>query len=352
MINTGIIGSGIYLPERKVENAELETMLDLESGFVESRTGIKERRWSNDQETVEYMAVQAALNAVKDAGIDCIDKLVIARDLIATRRAYSIGLPVMQELQKTGIDVSDCASIDICNYCPGFVHGLNIAQLMVRSEQSKNALVIASTDYTDMINTDKDFNKQFPESFDPSKQGILQYSLKEKGRFQPPALNAFLWGCGAGAVVVGKTEEDKIKGFKTKGSQRLKFDSYGIGDSVNKKSFGSLDGKAIYRYAQTEIPRFVDKFFEELHLTSNDINYFIPHQPNPRILNDLSERIKIPRDKMLVSCDKLGNMIAASVPITYHLARKEGKIKSGDTIFFCSFGDSYLTASGLIFQEK
>lgn len=351
MTNVGIKGSGIYLPERRVGNAELEGMLGLESGFIEPRTGIKERRWSNEQESVEYMASQAALNAAKDAGIIKVDQLVIARDLITTRRAYSIGLPIMQELEKNGIDVSDCTSVDICNYCPGFVHGANIAQLMVRSGQAENVLVVASTNYRDMINADKEFNRQFGESFDSTRPLVSQYSLGSNGQFQPPALNAFLWGCGAGAVVIGETEEDSIRGFRARASKKLKFDSYGIGEVINGKSFGSLDGKAIYRYAQTEVPRFMDDFLKSIELTQQDIDILIPHQPNPRILNDLSKRLEIPEEKILISCDYLGNMIAASVPITYHLGRKDGKIKSGDNVLLCSFGDSYLTTSALAFKE-
>ena len=351
MENTSITGSGIYLPERKVGNGELEEKLGLEEGFIESRTGIKERRYSNEEETIGFIASRASLNAVKDAGIDKVSRLVIARDLIATRRAYSIGLEVMQALEKEGIDVSDCTSLDICNYCPGFVHGLNVGNLMVSSGQTKNALVVASTDYTDMISTDREFNKQFTETFDPDNAVVSQYSLRE-GRFQSPALNAFLWGCGAGAVVVGESDRNRVKGFRARSSKRLKFDSYGIGEAKNGKSFGSLDGITIYRYAQREVPVFIDEFLGELDLAKDGISVLIPHQPNPRILEDLSKRLEIPQEKILVSCDYLGNMIAASVPITYHLARKDSRINSGDTVMMCSFGDSYLTSSGMVFEEK
>ena len=350
MENTSIIGSGIYLPERKVGNKELEEKLGLEEGFIESRTGIRERRYSNEEETVGFMASRASLNAVRDAEINKVDRLVIARDLMATRRAYSIGLQIMQHLEKNGIDVSDCTSLDICNYCPGFIHGLNIANLMVNSGQTQNALVVASTNYIDMVNIDGKFNSQFPETFDPNSSVVSQYSLRE-GRFQAPRLNAFLWGCGAGAVVVGESDKNRIRGFRTRSSRRLKLDSYGIGEAKNGKSFASLDGIAIYRYAQREVPVFVNEFLEELDLTKEDISVLIPHQPNPRILEDLSKRLQFPRERILVSCDYLGNVIAASIPITYHLERGN-KIKSGDTIMMCSFGDSYLTSSSIVFEES
>src|SRR3989338_9172678 len=348
MTNVGIKGSGIYLPEKKVGNEELERLLGFEKGTIESKTGIKERRWSNKQETVEYMASQAALQAVKDANVENIERIIIARDVIATRRAYSIGLPIMQALENKGIKVTNCTSLDICNYCPGFVHGLNIAHLMVQARQAENALIIASTNYTDLINTESDFNKQFSNSFNSSNASVLQYSLHRKGQYQAPALNAFLWGCGAGAMVVGKTQVNKILGFETKSSRNLKCDAYGVGEANDGKLFASLDGKGIYKYAMTEVPQFIERFLERLHLRQRDIDVLIPHQPNPRILENLAARLEISREKMLVSCDTLGNMIAASTPITYHLGKESEKIKDRNTILFCSFGDSYLTTSGII----
>ena len=180
MENTSITGSGIYLPERKVGNGELEEKLGLEEGFIESRTGIKERRYSNEEETIGFMASRASLNAVKDAGIDKVSRLVIARDLIATRRAYSIGLEVMQALEKEGIDVSDCTSLDICNYCPGFVHGLNVGNLMVSSGQTKNALVVASTDYTDMISGFDDLLYQIAKRLGYPTRRINNFTKRQK----------------------------------------------------------------------------------------------------------------------------------------------------------------------------
>lgn len=353
MANASILGSGAYLPDRIVPNEELEKILGLPRDFIEPRTGIKERRWSNDEETVDYMAIKASINAVKDAKVNAIDRLIISRDAILTRRAHSIGLPIIEGLKKEGINVENCFSIDLANYCPGFLHGLNIAQLMVRANQAENILVIGSTNYRDMIETNSGFNEQFKEGFDPDNECVSQYSLNySKGGFQAPALNAFLWGCGAGAVVVGESDKDRMYGYNARGSSQLLYDTYGIGESECGQSFGSLDGKAIYRFAMKEVPQFIEDFVHENFLDLDDIDILVPHQPNPRMLKDLSKRISIPERKMIVSCDLLGNMIGASVPITYHQARKTGRIKSGDTVLMCSFGDSYLTVSGMLFEEK
>jgi len=353
MGNAAILGSGVYLPERRVTNTELEEVLRLPNGFIESRTGIKERRWTDDKETVEYMATQASIMAVRDAGIDSIDSIVISRDAILTRRARSIGLPIIKGLSGEGIYVEHCFSMDFANYCPGFVHGLNIAQLMIRAGQARNILVVGSTNYRDMIETDPEFNNQFSEGFDSSNDHVFQYSLGlPEGQFQAPALNAFLWGCGAGAVIVGEVDENRFIGFNARGSRIIQYDTYGMGDSKNGQSFGSLDGRAIYRFAMREVPQFIEDFVSENGVGLDELNILIPHQPNPRMLEDLAKRMGISQEKMLVSCDLLGNMIGASVPITYHKGKEEGKIRSGDTVLMCSFGDSYLTVSGLLFEEK
>lgn len=337
MSEVAILGSGIYLPNHTVKSSDLERMLGLEKNFIESRTGIKERRWAADHETAEYMAAEAAFEAVKDAGIDRVDRILVSRDIILTRRAYSIGLPVIEKLAKERVDVKDCFSMDLVNYCPGLVHAIHLAELMVKNNEVQNVLVIASTRYNDIIDTTS-----------TSKQ--LQFSLNKQ--FQEPKYNAFLWGCGAGALVVGNSEKKGILGFDARGSRNIRHNSYGIGENESGKGFASLDGRAIYKYAITEVPEFIRDFLKKYELKPTDIDIFIPHQPNPRILEDLSNKIEIPRDRMLVSCDTFGNMIGASVPITYHFGKKSGKIKQGDKVFFCSFGDSYLTTSGLLLEEK
>ncbi len=351
MTSAAILGSGIYLPKRVAKNAELEDLLNLEAGFIESRTGIQERRWSQAYETVEYMAAKASLQAVRNAKINSIDAIIIARDAIITKRAYSIALPIIENLHKAGMNTNKCFAIDVANYCPGFIYATNIAQLLVKAEQAKNVLVVASTNYRDLIITDKEFNSQFQGRFDTKNEKVRHFSVSQ-GEFQSPHMNAFLWGCGAGAIIIGASEEKGIYGFEAYGSEKIRQNSYGVGENDQGHAFAALDGQAIYKYAITEVPPFIQKFLEKYDISPLEIQAFIPHQPNPRILKKLSERIPIPKDRILVSCDTLGNMIGSSIPITYHLARNNRKINSGDTVFMCSFGDSYLTSAGLLFQEQ
>jgi len=350
MHNVAILGSGIYLPQREISNENLERSLGLEPGSIEAKTGIRTRRWATTNETVEYMAAQAALEACQDANITQIKHIMMVRDVILTRRAYSIALPVIDKLAAAGIEVQDAFSIDICNYCPGMIHGINMASLMVSQGQAENVLVIASTNYVDMIELDPEFNQNFGESF-VRNDGVQQFSV-ESDRFQAPRLNAFLWGSGAGALVVGRSSCQGILGYLGMGSQQFRREAYGIGESARGSGFAALDGKAIYRFAVTEVAEFLKRFCGQCGLPLSEVDFLIPHQPNPRILRELTQRLNMPAEKVLISCDYLGNMIGASVPVTYHLARGNGTISKGHKVILCSFGDSYLVAAALLIEEQ
>jgi len=350
MKNAGIIGSGIYLPGKIIENSRLEKILGLDDGFIKSRTGMTARRWSNERETIEFMASEATVEAVKDAGIKRVDVLIIPRDAILTNRAHSISLPVIRRLREEGINADGCFSIDLVNYCPGFIHSLHIAELMVKNDEAENIVVVASANYTDLINVDPGFNESFGLNF-RKNHNVSSYSLNG-GEFQAPKYNAFLWGCGAGAIVVGKSKSNMIHGYWSRGSEKIKRDAYGIGESATGNGFISLDGRAIYRFAVSEVPVFIREFLNKFKFRLADVDIIVPHQPNPRIIKALTKRLGIEKEKVIISCTELGNMMNAAIPVAYHLERRSGKIKPGNKVLFCSFGDSYLTASALLFEER
>jgi len=350
--HAAILGSGIHLPGTVVRNDVLESMLGLEEGFIEKTTGIRERRWPEDRETVEYMAAEAAASAVVNAEIESIEAVVVARDLIATRRAHSIGLPVLEKIGTYGINTQGAFSIDLTNYCSGFVHGVNIARALVESHQAKNVVVVASTKYDDVVSDKLARSEGDAEKLDPNSDEIFRYSLGQRGIFQPSKLNAFLWGSGAGAVVVGASDKKRIHDFDARGSSNYRREVFGFGDAFHdRKSFASLDGRAIYKYALTEVVDFVNNFAEESGYDLGEIDHFIFHQPQPRMLRRLQEKLGLPDEKVHVTCDTLGNMIGASVPVTYQLAKDAGMIKQNNRVMFCSFGDSYLQSAGLVFEE-
>lgn len=354
MTGVSILGSGAYIPSKVVTNEELEEKLGLPKGYISKRTGVVERRWSNERETNDFMASVASLSAVVNAKVDHIDEIVIARDAILTENAYSLCLPIKKLLTKTGIDVHSTLSYDLTNGCTAFAGAVNIAQMLVRCKQSENVLVVASTNLNNLINFSPQFNQEFKKQFDSRSSQVRKYSLSyPEGQFQPPSKNAFLWGGGAGAIVVGKTEKDNVIGATARASS-LDYDAFGIGEAIDGKGFISLDGPNIFKYAvdPNELPRHISDTLQKFNLSISDIGAFVPHQPQPRMLKGLAQIIGLPEEKLMISCDYLGNVIAASVPITYHLSKMNGKIKSGDLVYLCSFGDSYLSARSLLFRER
>ena len=172
----GLLGTGIYLPEKVMSNHSLETVLGLKLGFIETRTGIKARRWTHNKENVLSMAAAASVSAVKNANVKKIDRIIVCRDAILTKRACSVGLPVMESLAVEGINVDDAFSIDIANYCTSFVHALHIAELMVRHDGAENILIVASTDFKDLVDLSPSFHSSFGDRFE-LVQGVRQYSI-------------------------------------------------------------------------------------------------------------------------------------------------------------------------------
>lgn len=351
MSGASILGSGIYLPDKKVSNAWLEDILDLEPGYIESTTGIKERRWSNSDETVEYMAAEAVASAVSDSGVKDVGAVFICRDAMLTRRAHSYMPEIKSKLESRGVNTKGVFSIDLINYCAGFAHACNLASLMVQAGQIQNAAVVASTNYENTIVKDPNFHEQMGKVFDRNNPLVSQFSVRDDNSgFQSPALNSFLWGCGAGAVVIGQTEDNRIIGYNAKSNIRYGEDNFGFGETKDGDAFCVLDGASIYKFAMTEIPPFTKETAIKLGIDLGKTK-LVPHQPQPRMLEKLAERIGVPQEHMMKTCDYLGNCTASSVPITYHVAKQQGKILTGDDVSFLSFGDSYLTSSAFAFRE-
>ncbi len=355
MIPTAILGSGIYLPSQKVSNEELEKLLGLKPGYIEETTGIKERRWAaqarnTDYETEGFMALSASHWALKEAGLKKVDAFFVCRDIIANQRAHSYMPEIKSILERDGIDTSGAVSVDIANNCASFAPACNLANLMIQAGQIENAVVVASSKFDDIIVKRPEFYGD-PRNFNPNSLMVRNFSVDPSNPgFQSPALNSFLWGSGAGAVVIGKAPQRNILGYSAKSNTKYLEDNFAFGQTSLGETFCVLDGASIYKYAMTEIPAFLRETERKLGLDLKKMK-LVPHQPSPRMLDRLAERASLSKENVMQTCEYLGNMASASIPITYHLSRQEGKIAPGDDVAFLSFGDSYLTSSLFAFKE-
>lgn len=309
-----ISGTGHYVPEKILTNEDLEQLVDTSDEWITTRTGIKERRISNKNQTTSDLAVNAANKALKDSGvkpeeIDCIIVATVTPDM---------GFPSVACLVQEKIGAVNASAFDIEAACTGFLYGITIGQQFIQTNFYSKILVIGAetlskiTDYEDR-NT------------------------------------CILFGDGAGAVVLEKGEEGRgilacKLGADGSGGKLLTCPGGGslhpaTYDTVkNKLHYIKMDGNEVFKFAIKKMTSSASEVIEEANLAIEDIAYIIPHQANIRIIESSAKRLKVSMDKVFVNLEKYGNMSAASIPVALDEAVKSKRVKKGDNIVLVGFG--------------
>ncbi len=331
MYNSKIVGVGRYLPNRVVTNFDLEKIMDTSDSWIRERTGIKERRYADvkNGETTAYMGAQASKKALEMAGLEAADiDFIIFATLSSDYFFPGAGCP-MQEL----LGIPGIGAMDIRDQCTGFVYSLATADQFIKTGMYKNILVVGSEVQSVGIN------------------------LTTAGRDV-----AVLFGDGAGAVVLTRTEE-KDKGILTshlhadgKFAKKLWVENPGSGsdpivnnEMVNNGSiFPYMDGKYVFKHAVTKFPEVIREALDATGYTTKDVDLVIPHQANERITEAVQKRLELPYEKVFRNIQKYGNTTAASIPIAMSEALEEGKIKDGSLVCVAAFGSGFTWASSLI----
>jgi 3-oxoacyl-[acyl-carrier-protein] synthase-3 len=326
ILRAKIIGTGSYLPEKILTNADLEKIVDTSDEWITTRTGIKERHVAAPDETTSDMAAKAAKCAIKDAGLepDDIDAILFAT--ITPDMSFPSCACILQDSLQT----QNCLAFDFNAACTGFVYGLAMANSLIITGQVKNALVIgaekltAITDYTDR-NT------------------------------------CVLFGDGAGAAVLtGSTTENGILGsfLGSDGSkgELLKREAgltrkplYKMGPYDFHEMFMYMDGKAIFKSA---VHRMTSSLGEAMKLAGkelSDLDMVIPHQANLRIIDMVRNYAKLTEEQVYVNLPRTGNTSAATIPVALDEARSQGKLKDGDILGLTAFGGG-LTYGALVMK--
>lgn len=312
-IPVGILGTGMYVPDRVLTNQELEQMVETNDEWIVTRTGIRERRIAAEHQATSDLAVEAAKEAMDKAGITAeqLDLIVVAT--ITPDMAFPSTACIIQE--KLG--AKKAAAFDLSAACSGFIYGLANASNFIANGMYKYALVIGAeclskiTDYTDR-NT------------------------------------CILFGDGAGAVVLGEVEEGR--GFKSfelgadgSGGELLKV----CGGSRNPLSQELLDqrshyiymeGREVFKFAVRIMGSAAEESLRKAGMDKNDIDYLIPHQANIRIIQSALQRLELSEDKCVVNVDRYGNVSAGSIPIALAEADRENRFKKGDRLVLVGFG--------------
>ena len=314
-INASITAVGSFLPEKILNNADLEKIVDTNDEWITTRTGIKERRILDKGIGTSHMAIQAANTIIKKKKLDPteIDLVVVATitpDMHATATAAYVA---------SEIGASNAFGFDISAACSGFLYGLSTASAFIESGRYKKIILIGA---------DK-------------MSSIVDYSDRN---------TCIIFGDGAGAVLL----EPNIEGYGVKdeylrsnGSNRdlLRIEAGGSQTPTTKntvkekKHFIYQDGKNVFKHAVSNMSDASDQIMKRNNLTQLDVNYLVAHQANKRIIDATSKRMGIKDEKVLMNIHRYGNTTAATIPLL--LFDFESKFKKGDNIIFASFGAGF-----------
>jgi len=325
MAKAGILGIGSYLPGKILTNFDMEKMFDTSDEWIKTRTGIKERRFANDDEVTSDLAAKAAFNALEDAHLKPEDINLI---IVGTNSPDKLFYPATACIVQDKIGASNAAAFDLQAGCTGWVYASTVAAQFVQSGMYKNVLSIGAEVITRMMD----------------KEDRYTYVL---------------FGDGAGAVVIGNVDRGGFLGFElfADGSlaEHLEIKAGGTAMPFNQEAldkklyYTKMNGREVFKFSVREIGRVSDIVLKKAGLTIDDIDWFIPHQANLRIIEAGIARLGIPMDKVVVTIDKFGNSSAASIPVSLDEIYREGKVKKGDKILMVSFGAG-MTSGGIILE--
>ena len=317
-----ITAFGTYVPERILNNADLEKMVETNDEWIVQRTGMRERRIAAEDQFVSDLAVKAVEDMIRRYGVDVHDVDMI---LVATSTP-DYAFPSTASRVQARLNIAQTGALDLSAACAGFVYGLQLADSMITSGMYRKVLVIGAetlskiTDYTDRT-------------------------------------TCILFGDGAGAFLLERTEGQgstlaALSG--TQGDGGLHVYSSGLSSEMNGvplQGDGRLvqNGREVYKWAVRLIPEQLPKLIASSGLQTEQVDWFVPHSANMRMIEAVCERGPVPLERTLTSMEYRGNTSAASIPLAIQLAVDEGKVKQGQRLALFGFGGG-LTYAGLVLE--
>jgi len=315
MAHAKISGTGSYLPQRILTNAELEKTIDTTDEWIVTRTGIRERRIAAADEQTSDMALQASLKAIEAAGITVaqIDLIIVATT--TPDRIFPSTACILQ----TKLGSAGCPAFDIQAVCSGFVYALATADQFIRSGAAKCALVVGAD----------------------TMSRITDWSDRS---------NCILWGDGAGAVIVQASDTQGIISSHLHADGQYEKMLY-VPGGVSQRQGGDtilMEGNPVFKIAVNTLDQIVDETLEANGLQQSDIDWLVPHQANIRIITATAKKLNMSMDQVVVTVDTHGNTSAASIPLALDVAVRDGRIKRGETVLMEAFGGGFTWGSVLL----
>ena len=309
---------GHYLPKRVVENSEFEATLDTNDYWIQSRTGIERRHFAAENETTSDMGIKAALATLENADckIDDVDAIILATS------TADLTFPSAATMVQNGLGMRHGFAFDVQAVCAGFLYALTTANSMIASGQANRILVIGS--------------ETFSKLMDWSDRGTC-----------------VLFGDGAGAMLISAQEDDisnrGILATTLRSDGRYKDILY-VDGGVSLQTTGHLrmEGKEVFRHAVEKLSTTALEAIDQAGLTTDDVDWIVPHQANKRILEGMSKRLKVPMDKVVMTVNNHGNTSAASIPLAMAIAVQDKRIKQGDIVVTGAIGGGLAWGTAVI----
>ena len=319
-----IIGTGSFVPEKRLTNDDLSKMVETNDEWITQRTGIKERRVASDGESTAVLATLAAKRALDDAGITARELDAIIVGTITPEMVF----PSTACFVAANLGLTSTPAFDVTAACSGFLYAMASGAAFIKSGMYNNVLVIGAE----------------------TLSRITDY--KDRG-------SCILFGDGAGAVVMQRTSDGKSglihSSLHADGhGWEMLYCAPGSRHPVNEAMLAGRNqymkpkGREVYKFAVQRFEELIDEALRKCELTVDDVALIVPHQVNQRIIDSAMDKLHLPKEKAFVNIDKYGNTSAASIPIALDEAKKAGRIKKGDVVIFVAFGAGLTWANAVV----
>ncbi|KQV46126.1 beta-ketoacyl-ACP synthase III [Duganella sp. Root336D2] len=313
-----IVGTGSYLPEKRVTNHELAAQLaakgiETSDEWIVSRSGISARHYAEPEQASSDLGVIAARRALEMAGMqpDDIDLIIVASSTPDFYGSFPSTACIVQK--KLGM-TNNCAAVDVQAVCSGFVYAVSTADSFIKSGMHKNVLVIGAEVFSRILNFED-------------------------------RTTCVLFGDGAGAIVMSASQEPGILACKLHADGRhsdvLRVPGSLSNGAIAGSAFLYMDGQAVFKLAVSVLEKVAYEALDAAGMTSGQIDWLIPHQANIRIMNGTAKKLGMAPEKMVVTVDQHGNTSAASIPLALDVAVRDGRVKKGDVVMMEGVGGGF-----------
>ncbi len=316
-VRIGITGLGVCVPDRVFTNKDLEQFVDTSDEWILERTGIRERRFATDEQALTDIAGPAAVAAMADAGVEpsSIDLIVVATV------TPDMMFPTSSALLADSLGMPDAAAYDLLAGCTGFMYAVAQAYSMLASGLARRALVVGGD--------------------------VLSKILDWEDRS-----TLVLFGDGAGAVVLEPVEEGGFLGFELGadggGGEHLWLPGSGSRRFEDPDGLVKMNGREVFKFATRVLVSSASKVLDECGLTVEDVDVYVPHQANKRIIDYAAGKLGIPEEKVVVNVDRYGNTSSGSIPLALADAVADGRVREGELVLMTGMGAGLTWGSALI----